>query len=67
MDYFLLASISRWTRRMFAFLTAEGAVVRGDKGGVDSRGDRRRMVESAELPSDCIRDGANGFGSCFTG
>jgi transposase len=31
-----------------------------EQDGIDSRGDRRRIVKSAELPSDCIRDEANG-------
>ena len=64
MDY-LLASIFRWTRPMFAFSRPRRRVGLREQDGVDGKGDLRRIGESAKLSSNGFRDGRMGR-SCFT-
>ena len=64
----LLASISRWTRRMFAFLTVKAWwFARAKVRMFDCAGGGERIVESTELPFASYSRRGEWRRSCFTG
>ena len=68
MDDILLASISRWMRRMFAFLDREGVVVRESKEPRSTaEAIAGRLAKSAELSADRGRARRLGAHPVFTG